>query len=510
MDHENVFQLNETLESINHGVDRFDLTQIYPISGNISNSVVGSGQASGLTVFQFSDSNLWWSPANSYFSMSLTFNNLPADNVAYADNFICTLFTSIQSQLNSRTLDIINSPHIIDSALTYSNCNKNFLATFGSMTRVGEPLMTRIINTSSTGANSGVVEVIFKPPISLMDVKLMPPGCEIKLIYNWVSSAINAFECPTRSLTIGTGNSTSGVAGITVNGFSFYKATYHPSQLSHLPQKGVIDLFPSISNQYFLTTTSTLRQNLTLCGTTNKITVVFQDMINISIDGSAGTVDNTLTGVGNGFNPATSFSNQFSILPSAVINPTNTATYSVLQQLYLNLPELGVQIPNGPVYNFDYANTDMLRAYSDFCHYTQCVSSQREGNVQYGNNKVDKGTTLSYIDTAALGSCIVNRGNPYNPQQYEYISSVAPPSTLTTSSYSQTARYGWLGRCPGPIFIFPVVRPAGKMVSTGTLNITTTTNVAQVACTVICSYSMALVVELQPNGLYQYTIIEGV
>lgn len=500
-----VFDLSQTLESINAGCERFDVTQVYPISGNINDAYVGTGQASGLSTFQFGDSVNWWSPSMSVFILKVKFvkNNttganqvIPVtDGVNYTDNFVSTLFTQIKTQINSRQLDIIDVPWIIDTALTYSNAKGNFLKTYASMSHIGESLMERIRNTAE---NSGVVEVAFRPPVSLFNAKLLPPGAQFRIDFNWASSAQLAFDKLAGDVTIGTtGTDASPTYNVQVQSFSMYKATLSPSRIIELPERGVIDLTPCISNQYFLNGSDNLKQNITLPSTTNRILVTIQDQ-----NQTAGTYNGVSTtyGVGKGFNSATSFTNAVSA-SGATTNPFGAA----LQNAYLSLPELGVQMPQ-PTYQFD-GTQDWTRAYADWCNICQGTVEQSEGSVPLGTFSIADGITINYVHTT-VASSVFQAGNPANPQQY-YISAVGASAPATTL-YNQTCKYGYLGRAPGPILAFPVVRPENKSVNIGTLNLKFSTGVASIVATVLCSYSMALALEHTGNGLYSYTLVEGV
>ncbi len=515
---DSVFDMSEMLESINGGVDRYDMAQVYPISGNINGSVVGQGQAQGLTVFQWQDSVNWWSPAQSYFSLILTFRSkaavpTAASLVTYADNFVCTLFSQLQSYINSRPLDTVNTPHLIDTALTYSNAKQNFLKTWGSLTRVGEPLSTRLINVQ---ANGGVIEVVFRPPLSIFDTKLLPPGAQFKLEFNWANNGINAFEALNSSLSWDATDidMTDGKVSIRVNSFSFYKATVHPGPSIAIPPRGVIDLMPCQALQYFVNSGNSLKQNITIPGSTNRILVVFQDINSTSLV-TAPTVPpvNNICGVGNGYNPATSFSSIFTT--GIGENPVFGANTTGLLQLWISLPELGIQEPQ-PIYSFSGVQ-DYMRAYGDWCHITQGTHNQTEGSIPFGNNDPSRGTTIiqpllaSATTTPTLSAGTIQSGDLNNPQQYTYIPAVAFPGTAANAlTYNQTTRWGWSGRCPGPIFAFPVVRPEGRTVSTGTLNVVMGAMVTSVCATIIASYSMAIILELQPSGYYSYTLMEGV
>lgn len=512
---ESVFDLSETLESINGGCVRYDMSQMYPLSGNVSGIVGGAtGNAKGLTTFQWQDST-WWSPCQSYFLLTCTFSvGTPGSGVAvdaaYADNFAMTLFSQINTQINSRPLDTVNTPWLIDTALTYANAHNSFLKSFGSLTRVGEPLSTRIRNTSQNG---GVVQVAFRPPVSIFDVKLLPPGAQYTLNFNWAANGLLAFETINGSVAWGTGNDQ---VSISIGEFSFYKATVTPGPNVDLPERGVIDLNPCTAMQYFINNSNTLKQNITLPGTTNKILVVFQD-----ITPNAVTVpppEDNICGVGNGYNPATSFTNRFCNANTDDLTFTNGQ--SMLSTLWLDLPELNIQEPK-PIYNFSSGITDYMRAYSDFCHVTQGTKNNEEGSIPFGSMATAAGTTIIQpvqgANAAGLVAGTIQIGDLNNPQQYTYIPTAIAGTLADPLTYNQTSRWGWLGRCPGPIFAFPVVRPQGKYVNTGTLNATTSTGggtstslAFNASATVIASYSMALVCTRQPSGYYSIDVVEGV
>lgn len=551
-----VFDLPQALESINAGASRYDCTQMYPISGNITTTYVGTGSASGLTTFQWSDSNLWWSPALSYFVLQVKFLKAAGamaytDYVAYCDNFVDTLFSQIKFSINGRQLDIIDQPAIIGTALTYANNRKSFIESWDTMSHIGEGFMTRLRNTV---ANGGTLEIAFRPPISIFAAKLLPPGAQFKVDFNWAPNANAAFESVFADVVIGT---STNQFQLQINSFSFYKATLAPAQSLKLPEAGVIDLSSTIIQQYFLNGGPQLKQNITMPSTTNRILVCFQDQCKTQIAGSATTGGGSQAytpGVGTGWNPATSFSFAFSD------TTTIPVPFSVpLQNLYLNLPELGVQIPN-PVYAFTPVTVgtggtaavgsllvmnqaDITRAYSDFCNICQGTSEGVEGSVPLGSMDFLAGgatpilagvsgasiNVASYATTAGYAQPVLalSPGDPNNPQRAvinDFSITVTTPNpnlsftpvgktvaiaNLNSLAY-QTGRWGWLGRCPGPIFAFPVIRPEGRSVSTGNLNVTFGASVAGIVANVLCTYSMALSVQHVGNGLYAYTINEGV
>jgi hypothetical protein len=527
------FHLDDFLESVNHGVNRYNLDQIYPVSGNVNNTV-GTGSASGVSSFQFAEYSNWWSPSASYFIARCEFNKgqasgggiLKADYTTYADNFIMTLFTQITTLINSQPLDTIaTAPWIVDTALTYSNAHNNFLKTYGSLTRVGEALSTRLLNVTQ---NSGIVEVVFRPPVSLFDVKCLPPGAQFRIDFNWASSSQLAFESLLyNSVPIGTA---TGQFNIAVRSLSFYKASISPGPEVPLPQRGIIDLCPCSINQYFGAGTNQLQQNITLPGTTNRILVVFQDVNNVAI--TSGTTPlaisaagNLASGVGGGYNPATSFTVLFT--SQAASPPLPTTALAQITNLWLSLPEIGATEPK-PIYQFDTKFTDLERAYSDWAHTCQGTHSNMEGSIPYGSPTYDL-TTINYVgynaaSPAVLQSVFTQAGNINNPQQVNYqvwesaASLVLQPTNTAGASnlFNQTTRWGWAGRCPGPIFAFPVVRTDGSKITAGTINATfgaytgTSANPVNFSMTVLASYSQALAVEHMGNGQYSYQLVTGV
>lgn len=512
-----IYDLPQSLESINGGADRYNVDQLFPISGNINGAALGTGQASGLATFQWQDSNLWWSPCLSYFRMRVKFvryaitgapnstDSTPQLNewVAYADNFVSAMFSQIKSQINSRQLDIIDVPWVIDTVMSYANSKKTFLDSYASVSRLGEPFQTRLINTCSNG---GVVEVCFRPPLALMQCKCLPPGAQFRLDFNWATNPAAVFESLGGDVTIGT--STSGSTNqyqVLIQDFSFFKATTAPSPLVQLPEHAVIDMNPAIVNQYFGQTGS-LKQNITMPSTTNTIYMTIQDYNTAKINaapGSGGPYASAQLGVGSGFNPITSFTNAVS---SSLSTTIATANNCPLLNLYLTLPELGTQIPS-PIYSFASGVEDWQRAFCDFINISQGTNGADQGGVSLGSYSLAQGCTIA--------NAVFNAGNPNNSQQATVFNATIQPLGIATvapvaATFNQTAKFGWLGRCPGPIFAFQVVRPQNKAVSTGNLNITFTGSPTNYVVNVICSYSMALQLQHVGGGLYSYNLVEGV
>lgn len=540
-----VFDLPQALSSINGSANKYNVDQLYPVSGNISNSYVGSGSASGITKFQWSDSNLWWSPVLSYFQLQVTFlkggNTTPVatDYVAYADNCVSTFWTNIQSQVGSKNLDLIDNVAVMDTALSYSNQTQNFLKTWASMSHIGEPFSTRLRNTTTNGTAGASMEFSFRPPLSLFQCKCLPPGVQFTIQFNWAASAIGAFESLYQDISIGTGAQQFQVR---IDSFSFFKASLNPSPLAMLPQSGVIDLCPTVAQQYFSNNTNSLKQNITIPATTNRLLVVVQDINTQTNTTTAQVYNNCTPGAGlTGYNPITSFAAAYSNNSS-----TNTIPFSIpLQNLYITLPELGVQLPS-PIYNFGSPGKigDWVRAYTDWCAITQGLSDETKsiGSVPFGSFDISQPITQVIITATSPNADACAAGDPSNPQQATlyangttfttggsgaanytlapppfgsnsnvvYVASGSTSAAGPVNAFSQTNRYGWLGRCPGPIFAFPVVRPENKTVSTGTLNLTFAGSPASVVVTVLSTYSMAIQLTHLGNGLYEYNLVEGI
>lgn len=536
-DGHSAFDMPELLESLNKGVNRWNTDQMFPISGNMNGNAVGSGNASGTTTFQFQDNVSWWSPKQSYFNLRLKFtvgnggligNNqniltstgvtVPLANpdyVTYCDNFVCTLFTQIQSFINSQSVDIVTTPWIIDTALGYSKAHWNFIKTYANMTRMGEPLSTRLLNVTQNG---GIVEVAFRPCISLFDVSLFPPGAQFRFDFIWAASAINAFESLLKTIQIG---SSSGQYQILVQDFSFYKCTVQPSPNIHLPSRGVIDLCPAVANQYFAVNSTQLQQQITLPGTTNRILIVWQDLSTNAVTPAVATsttisapADN-ITGVGTGYTPATSFTTTFLKQNSGTANQTFSGNTTKLTQLYIILPELGIQCPK-PQYTFNIAdNRDYIRAYSDWAHICQGTYDNMEGSLPFGNNDPSTGIALSVTGptgvSLGVGGVTSQPGDRENYQQlWSLNTALSAAGVVPSSTLNQLSRWGWSGTRPGPIFAFPVIRPEYKHVSQGTLYATFNENVNNACATVIATYSLAIAVEDTGNGIYSYSMVTGV
>ena len=509
-----IYDLPNELPSINGAASRYECVQIVPTSGNLNSVVLGTGNATGLSSFIWNDSVLWWSPCLSYWRMRVQFTKANAtplltDYTAYADNFISLMFQNIKSHCNSRQIDMIDFPHIVDTVMTYSNSKKTFLDSYGSVTHVGEGFQTRLVNTCSNG---GVVEVCFRPPLALMQCKNLPPGAQWKIDFSWAQNQAALFESLVGDVATSTASVPTGQQfQVKILDFSFFKATTQPSPMVELPQQAVLDLNPAIVNQYFLNQGgNSLRQTLTLPSTTNTIYVTLQDTNSTALATPVLAGTTTTPGVGTGYNPQTSFAYAVS---SGSTSSANLYA-AVLQNLYLNLPELGIQIPN-PTYQFTGASgNEWQRAYMDFINISQGTNTASEGSIPLGTYDISAGCAITSLNAGAL---LAQAGNPLNKDQASIFTTAATISPMGATAFApgattfnQSARFGWLGRCPGPIFGFQCVRPENKAVTTGTLNATFSAAVVNCVFNVICVYSMALQLNHLGGGLYSYNLLEGV
>jgi hypothetical protein len=552
-DNDSIFSMPQELENIWHGINKFDIQQVLPDGGMPTGAVVGQGNSSGTLSFSWNSAgNEWWSPVNSYFFLKLRIgkwmagtpnflgqmpifdangNLLPGDLVTYCDNFVSTFFSTIMTYINQNVVDNVTQPWIPDQVLTYSNAKKNFLDTFGSLARVGEPLQQRLINTWGTGGpnQAAVLEVCYRPPCSLYNVNLIPPGAYHKIDFTWNQNCINAFESLIGSIDNNVGTNV-GNYNIIVDGFYFYKATCTPSPAIPLPMHGVIPLSACTVKQYPISGTNQYQQNITLAPTTNRVYMALQD---ISQNPKVTTQTSTTVspyrtdsdairwmGVGTGWNPATSFSKSFS--SSTAGNPPFLVE---LKQLYLQISDLSLILPHPP-YNFSADKTDYMRAYMDWCN---CVGTKynSEGSVPFGTaiptaNTVTNtwsslnipGTTTIYPNTitGVTPTPLTKVGNPSNDQQLNFITNSTfayPAGTNGYALYFQTYENGWLGRHPGPIFAYNICRGEGSKVSQGDFTVSFTGNVNSVIVNILCAFNMALAVSRNAQGKYDFQLVSG-
>lgn len=547
MESDSVFSLPQQLENVWHGIDKFDLSQIIPEGGVPNNSIVGQGNASGNMIFQWTENASWWSPVNSYFYFKFQFVKYTAPNtttaiptwnttlgrpnikefVTYADNFVSTLFSEIRTEINNDPIDTITQPWVIDQVMTYSNAKKNFLDTFGSLARVGEPLMKRISNVYNNG--TGVLEVCYRPPCSIFSVNLLPPGAQHRVTFTWAGSAINAFESLIGSISVGT---TTGDYNIIVNDAKFYKATCNPSPLVPLPQHGVIELSRCSIKQHYTNATNAYQQTITLDDTTNRIYLTFQDIAQLPRVAAITAVNSPLVngqpkymGYGTGWNPITSFAKAFTS------NAGNGTQLVELSNLYVNIDDLSLVLPK-PVYKFQEDNSDWNRAYMDWATMSVGTKYNDTGSVPFGYNigafntgvnfvaSAIPGANLSVLVTDSVGTSVFQQGIPENPQNavVKFSTDVANDPFVVSPAivgeknalFFQTCEYGWSGRHPGPIFAFNICRPVGVKLSRGTINVTFTGAVNNVVISVVCCSSGALAVQKVGPREYSYQKVSGI
>lgn len=518
MSEDNSFIIPTHLESVNKGAQRVDLQQLQPFSGAPNGSYIAAAGAATQTMFMWQDQVNWWLPSESYFSLRLKFTEGANDGitaiapVTYCDNFAMTLFNRVYATIGNQTVDDMINPWIADTMLTYANAKRTFIKSNASATRVGEDLMTRLWNVKVTaaGGQAGVVEVAFRPPLSIFDTDMLPPGPQFQVNFEWASNIARAFESIQGDIAAGTA---ADQFQIRVDSFVFYKATAQPGNNTRIDNGGVIELSPAAYNSYSFTQNVSPNQLISLPKTTTKILLGFQDTnpaaVTYNTPPAIGTGINVpaaiISGVGTGFNPVTSFTTSFTPSTATSTNPSSAGLVK-LQQMQLNLPELGATFPN-PSYNFT-SNADKVRAYSDFIHWTQGTRNQDEGSVPLGSDIIPTATGTGTSITWLGGTNLFQPGNTGNDQRFVVVGAgdgAGTPSTLpVVTSASQTCRWGWLGRCPGPIFAFPVVRPDNRGITQGTLNFTLSGAPRQYNLYVIATYTSILKIQSLGNGTFHY------
>jgi hypothetical protein len=460
----------------------------------------------------------------------------PTQLVTYADNFVSTFFNNIITYINNDSIDNLTQPWIVDQVLTYSGAKKDFLDTFGSLARVGEGLMQRLYNVGTGNTSNGaVIEVAYRPPCSIYNTHILPPGAKHRIDFTWNQSIVNAFESLIGSIDglIGTAD---GNYNIYIDSFYFYKATCRPNPMVSLPVNGVIDLAGVTINQHNIVNSNQWQQNITLKPTTNRLYLTFQDnnqspkVTTITTVNTSPYIDNTTSikymGYGTGWTPATSFTKSF----STSYNLTSPIPVGLceLQQLYIKISDLALMLPHPP-YNFAENGSDYLRAYTDWASQTVGTKYNDTGSVPFGMALATPTTRTAdtFIALNSPGVTIVaplikvnstttatyQVGNPNNNQQLSLITNIdtnLPTNTNPKSIGFQTSEYGWIARHPGPIFCFNLCRPPGKKVSQGdvTVNFTGTPNA--VVLSVICCYNRALAVSKDQFGNYTYQLVEGI
>jgi hypothetical protein len=435
-----------------------------------------------------------------------------ADGIAYADNWPPTLFSQITYQCNSQTVELLQNPAITDTAQLYSTVDKTWLKSFGSSSCVGESFTTRLRNSSTQGdvrlvggnptaasGNWNQVTASWRPALSIFDCPHgVPPGQQHRFEFSWnptgEQNMIESVAAATAGFTPANNVNGQGYEFV-LDSFTFFCATITPDVSIEKPLRGLIELNPLTTTTYTVSGGSLLQAQVALAATTNRILVVIQD----------NNSSNALAAGQNGLKPLTSFTAAASLA---------TADFSsYLQTFYLSLPELGYQWPN-PTYNFQTtgaATTGMLaewkRAYTDWINTVRGASGGYEGSVSFGSADAGIGVPLIGVNTT-VASSVLNTGDPNNDQAYWAIGLSGTSPVVTTAN--QTARWGWLGRCPGPIFAIPVIRPPDKTVSYATLNMQFASQVTSVNVYVIQQYSMGMVFEADAFGKYAVEVLRGI
>lgn len=491
------FELADGPRSINGGAVRYDIRQLYPQTAAIANARPGvNGAATGQTTFQWNDDSLWWVPSLSYFNIRGHFTDTSGNaltkssGIAYCDNWVSAMFSQIQVFCNSQSLELLQNPAQADTALLYASVDKTFLESFASLSGVGEALTTRQLNSAVNGSGSTTTynEVVaaYRPSLSLFDhCTGIPPGAQWRVDFSWSNVAEQAII---ESLT-------NKIAGtdyyFVLDEFTFYKATISPDPSVPLPEMGFIELNPAQVNTYPLNGGTTLQVNVPLPATCHRALVVCQDN---------NSVNNYAAGQ-NGYAPITSFRGYFS--------NGSTANAVWVQNLYMSFPELGYQFPN-PTYsltpgaNAAGGKSEWQRAYADFVTISRGASGGYEGSVPMGTADLNIGAAV----LAPLASTpVMTIGDPNNRQQ-AWVTSISAGAVSATQA-TQTAAWGWMGRCPGPIFAFPVIRPVDKLVTSANLFLQLSGAATSVNVYVIMTYSMGLACEMGPDGKYRFEIVRG-
>jgi hypothetical protein len=501
------FELAQQFRDKNGGALRYDMRQMFPQTSAISGQRPGvTAPATGITTFQWTDDSQHWVPALSYFNVRGHFLDgvdgdalarPPVGRIGAADNWVACLFSQIQIFCNSQSIELLQNSPQADTAALYSSVDRTWLKSFGSASGVGEGLQTRILNsaqfgTAAVGAtNYNELVATWRPALSVMDCpSALPPGPQWRVDFTWSSTA-------EQNLVESIAVATAGTHFVFVlDELTFFKCTIVPDlSVVDLPVRGLIELNPVQVNTYPLTGGTTLQVNVPMPATCERLLICFQD------NNSA----NALAAGQNGQKPLTSFAAGFSS------GATDLASY--IQQLYVSFPELGYQAPN-PTYNLTALNaagakSGWERAYQDWIAICKGASGGYEGSISFGT--ADEGIGAAILAPNDTGAPVLTMGNPAdNDQQIWLADGTAGATGLLATTGARTAKYGWLGRCPGPIFAFPVIRPSDKIVTSCNVNLQLSAAATSINMFVIMSYSMALAVEREASGRYHYEVVRGV
>jgi len=444
------------------------------------------------------------------FNATPSFVDLTTQELTYVDNFASTLFDRVTTKIDSNEVDNMDNLGVIDTALHYSNCRHNFLKTFGSLTRIGEPLMQRLQNVKGTQS----IECVFRPCCSLFDTQLLPPGAQFQFQFNWATNALNCLEyiTPTLASAPVIGKASTNF-NLRIDQFVFYKATLVPSPEHPLPDKGIIELTPSTISQTQVSGSSTVTHTFTVPGNTNRLMVVMRD---VSMTYATSNADGYPVGAGDARNPSTSWT----LTPSSQL--TSSATTAKLTKLTVNLPEIGQRLPD-PTYTPSWTSyEELLRMYADFVNTTQGTRNKSEGSIPFGRpvcGPVEIVDISIAADTAVMKltntTSLATTGDSHNIDQYklyrfqavEYVAGPprAPVLATLATDYLYTAINGW---CRRPTIVFPIVRPGNKHIGDVVLDASWDKPFAALEISIISTYSMALAVEHIGGGIYKYDLLQ--
>lgn len=482
-----VFDLSQTLSSINFGVTQQNTVELIPLTGSVSNCRLGYQPASGTSIFQFKETNNWFSPALSWFQIKLRFADLSnnalsvSDGIAYVKGWPAVIFSQVEFRVNGQQVELCTNVPIVDSVTLAASASYGYYQTLGD--NIGnESLMTRIQNTSRYGSgNSNFQEVIgnWRPPLSVLNTACLPPGAEYQIHLTFNAQA-------EQQIIESLAPKIAGVDYVVyVDSITYYKCSLMPDPSLTLPSQGIIELTPAVINTYSVINSNMLQVQTPVDATCNKLFVCFQD----------NNLVNSFGAGQNGYNPFLDFHAGFS----------NGATdfASFLQQFWVELPEIGVRFPSN-TYNFvglaSGSKSDFYRAYKDFINCNFGDSSARESGLQFGSFDKSKGAHIVAPNATPAG--VFQLGTPDNEDEAKIVTSAV--TALTATSYNQTCLYGYIGR--KFILCIPIIRPKNRPISTVTINCQFSGQVTNVLMHVIQLSSRALVVQNAGNNMYQYNM----
>ena len=495
-----MFELESGPRNINGGAIRYQITQLPPRTGAVGGTRPGvSGATAANVIFIWDEDTLHWLPSMSYFSIRAHFVNPNSGSpialartagIGYCDAWPAALFSQIQYFLDSNTVENLQYPPQVEAAQMYSSVDNTWLKSFGSAQGAGEALTTRILNSSQFGtagagaSNYNEIVATWRPPLSIFDVpSALPPRAQHNITFTWAANAELQMVEALSAVT------TASNFNVIIDEFLFYKANVVPDASIPLPMNGYIELNPIQVNLYVINGGNVLNQGVPIPPTTTRILVGCQD----------GNSANSLQH-GNSVKPITSFAAAFSN------GATDQSAY--LSNFYINFPELGFSFPQ-PQYTFTAGSaagskSDWHRGYADFIQYCRGCSGGTEGSVPMGTFDFGIGSFVVAPLASTPGATV---GDPNNPQQ-AWLATVSG-SAVSLTQANQTAAWGWLGRCPGPILAVPVLRQPDRFVSNAQIYLTLSSTATQVNVFVFSSFTKGLMVESDGAGKYHYTLVDG-